>query len=107
MAGMGLVAPTDGSLSEIRTWHGALHVAAFFALLIAFVLGALLLGLALGGLAGWTALAGLSVAAAIAVLVLTLASFLAAPVGGLASNLAIATMLVWIGIVAVQLSTIR
>jgi hypothetical protein len=44
-AGLALMAVTDGSLSSVRTWHGAVHVGAFFTLLIAVVLAALVIGL--------------------------------------------------------------
>jgi hypothetical protein len=94
IAGLALVAVTHGSLTSVRTWHGAVHVVAFFVLLIAVVLAAVLLSLAIGDVPGWAWLRVPSLAVAVAVVVLTAVSFLVPTVGGLASVLSILAMLV-------------
>ena len=98
------MAITDGSLSSVRTWHGAVHVAAFFTLLIADVLAALVLGFAVADVPTWAWLRVPSVAAAIVVVVLTAISFVVPAVGGLASILSIVAMLVWVGLVGLALA---
>lgn len=105
LAALGLMAPTDGSLSSVRSLSGAVHVGAFFALLVSIVLASLLLGVAAGSIAGWADIGGLSIVAAIGVVLLTAVSFVVPAIGGLASVLSIGAMLVWLEVVAVRLAT--
>jgi hypothetical protein len=105
IATLALTAPTDGTLASARTWHGAVHAIAFIALLVSIVLAALLLGWGLLGVPAWSALAIASIAAAIAIVILTVASFVFAAVGSLASILSIAVMLVWLELLAIGLVT--
>lgn len=104
VAGLALMAITDGSLSSVRTWHGAVHVGAFFTLLIAVVLAALVLGFAVADVPAWAWLRLPSVAAAIVVVALTAFSFVVPAVGGLASILSIGAMLGWVGLVGLALA---
>jgi hypothetical protein len=105
VAGFALMAPTDGSLSSVRSWPGAIHVGAFFTLLVCVVLAALLLGLTLGSFQPWAAIASGSIAAAVLIVVLTIVSFVVGPVGSLASILSILAMLGWLELIAVRLAT--
>jgi hypothetical protein len=104
VAAVAATAPTDGSVSKVRTLAGAVHVAAFFALLISSVLAALLLGLAFRDLPGWEGLALPSIGAAIALVALTIVSFVSQTVGGLASVLLELVMLGWFALVALRLA---
>jgi hypothetical protein len=104
LAGLALMAPTDGSLSSVRTWHGAIHVAGFFTLLVSLVLTAVALGFAVADLPSWRWLSLPSIAAAVAIVLLTGASFVAPTVGGLASILSLVAMLAWLGLVAFALA---
>jgi hypothetical protein len=101
-AALALMARTDGSLSSVRTWHGAVHVGAFFTLLVSMVLA--LVGLAVGDLATLPGLRLPSLATAVAVVLLTILSFVVPAVGGLASVLSIAAMLAWLAVAGVALA---
>jgi hypothetical protein len=105
VAALGLVAPTDGSLSSVRTVPGAAHVGAFFTLLISLVLALLVLGWTVGDLPNWAWLRLPSLGVAIVVVLLTLISFTVPPIGGLASIASIVAMLVWLAVAAVALAT--
>ena len=105
-AGLALIAPTDGSTSSVRTVPGAIHAAAFLALLVSIVLAALLLGFAVSSDPVWGSIAGPSIGAAVLIVVLTIVSFVVAPIGGLASVLSIAVMLGWLELVALRLATL-
>jgi Protein of unknown function (DUF998) len=107
IAGLALMAPTDGSLSSVRTWHGAVHVGAFFTLLIAIVLAAASLGLAGPDAPPWAGLRVASIGVAIIVVALTVISFVVPSVGGLASVASIAAMLVWLAMVGAALASTR
>jgi hypothetical protein len=104
LAGMGLMATTDGSLSAVRTWHGAVHVGAFFTLLIALLLAMLLFGLTIAEQPTWAWLRPPSITIAVLVVVLTAGSFVVPALGGLASVLSIAAMLVWLVLIGSALS---
>lgn len=103
---LALMAPTDGSLSSVSTWHGAVHAAAFFILLISIVLAMVALAFALGDQAAWAALRLTSIAAAILVIALTIASFVVDAIGGLASVASIAVMLLWLAVVGGAVATL-
>ena len=105
IAGFALMAPTDGSVTTMRTTAGAIHVVAFIALLVCIVLAALLFGLAVGSDPAWAPIAGVSIGAAVLIVVLTIVSFVVEPIGGLASVLSILVMLGWVEIVAIRLAT--
>ena len=105
IAGFALMAPTDGSVTTMRTTSGAVHVVAFIALLVCTVLAALLFGLAVGSDPAWAPIAGVSIGAAVLVVVLTIVSFVVEPIGGMASVLSILVMLGWVEIVAIRLAT--
>lgn len=103
---LALMAPTDGSLSSVSTWRGAVHAAAFFILLISIVLAMLALVFALGDQAAWAGLRLASIAAAILVIALTIASFVVDAIGGLASLASIAVMLLWLAVVGGAVATL-
>lgn len=103
VASFALMAPTDGSLSSVSTWQGAVHFGAFFVLLIAIVLSAVLLGLGVSDLPAWVGLRVPSIAATVVAVLLTLVSFAVPAVGGVASILSVVALLAWLGLVAVTL----
>ena len=104
LAGFALMAPTDGSLSSVQTLPGAIHVAAFFTLLVCVVLAAVLFGVAVGSDPAWGSFASVSIGAAVLIVVLTVVSFTIAPVGSLASILSIVVMLGWLELTALRLA---
>ena len=105
LAGFALMAPTDGTVTTMRTTAGAVHLVAFIGLLVCTVLAVLLFGLAVGSNPDWAPIAGVSVGAAVVVVVLTIISFVVEPIGGLASVLSILVMLGWLELVAIRLAT--
>jgi hypothetical protein len=105
LAALAAVAPTDGSLSTVRTVPGAVHAAAFFVLLVASVLASVLLGVAFQDQPAWQDLAGLPIGAAVVLVALTIGSFAVSPIGGLLSLLLEVVLLGWLALVALRLVT--
>jgi hypothetical protein len=94
--------PTDGGM-EIRSWHGAIHAAAFLLLVVSSFTAQIALGISLRRHAGWAAVSRTSLGAAVVAIGFAIAASVIEPLGSLFSSLVLVTLLVWIELMALRL----
>ena len=94
---------TDPSSSRITSWHGAIHVGAFVALLLSVLVAMFVFAARIGRNQEWRSCGRYSLLAVVLSMAFVLLLIVVPPIGGLFGSLSVLTILGWLELPAVQL----